>query len=162
MQTGASAGQVPQPTEPPQPSSIAPHCTPAPMHVAQVVVVVELLDVVVTLLAGAVLDGTSVVEVLGVTTGVAPQPGGVGSTLDLQVLISALRLRAHATRHGRPAFPLAQAVLHAFSCVTSNTLQSFGHRAASTEGIRSKATRSAITKRMRETSDAPAIPGDRL
>ena len=132
MHTGVSPGQVPHPIEPPQPSSTAPHSVP-PGHVVRGMQVVDVvLEVVVTVLVELeiVVGATPVVEVVGVITGVDPQDGGVGSLLDRQTFMSALRVRPHADRHARPVFPLGQSLLHAFSCVASNCLQAFGQRPA--------------------------------
>jgi hypothetical protein len=114
MQTGVSAGQVPQGTEPPHPSSIAPHCIP-PGHVVagtQVVVVLEVVDAVLVELD---VGGTAVLEVVGVRTGVAPQYGGTGSVLDRQTFVFVLFVPAHVDRHARPARPFAHSPRHSFS-----------------------------------------------
>src|SRR5262245_47558966 len=100
MQTGSSTGHTPHESAPPHPSSSAPHCMPAPSHVAGThVVVVVLDDVVVVVLDGAavvvapatvvgvVLVEGAPVEVVGVKTGVDPHSGGVGATLDWHVFM---------------------------------------------------------------------------
>ena len=130
MHTGVSTGHVPQAREPPQPSSMAPHCVP-PGHVVSGMQVVDVvLEVVDMVLVGvdSVVGATPVVEVVGVITGVDPQDGGVGSLLDRQAVISALRVRPHADRHALPVFPFGHSLLHALSCVASTRLQAFGQR----------------------------------
>src|SRR6185369_1338605 len=90
-----------------------------------VVVVVEVVDVVVTLLEGAVV----VVDVVGG----APQSGGVAATLALHDAPSLSRWSRQAERHARPGFRLGQACLQSCSRSANNFLQARGHGAASAD-----------------------------
>ena len=129
MHTGVSRGHVPQPTDPPQPSSIAPQRAPASSHVRGTQMVVVVLEDVV--LDVVVLAGLVVVVVAGVITGGGnPQSGGVGWSLDLQVLASALRSWLQADRHFRPALALGHAALQLVIRVRSSFLHAFGQRPA--------------------------------
>ena len=96
--------------------------------------VVTTIEVLGTLLVGVVVADTDVVEVVGVSTGVEPHKGGVGSTLDRHVFVLALRVAPQAARHFRPALRSGHAALQVCSSVRSSVRQSRGHLAANAEG----------------------------
>lgn len=151
MHTGFSAGHPPQSSIPPQPSSSDPHCAPAPLHPVgwqSVVVDAGPVDVVtiVEVLATSVLIG---LEVVGVTTGVAPHRGGVGSTADLHVVVAALRFAAHVERQTLPALRFGHAALQLVSSSPMGFLHGLGHRWAITVGLNSSTIAIETARRTR-------------
>jgi hypothetical protein len=160
MHTGVSAGQVPQPRDAPQPSSIAPHCTPSQVAGMHVVVVLEVVET--TLPVELVVGGAVVVTVVvGVIAGSEPQYGGVGLLLDWHTFLSALCFWAHTDRQARPALAFGHAFLHSLSCVPSAFLQTLGHRPASAVAVSNTPRRIAMTTRIEHSNRVSGLESPR-
>jgi hypothetical protein len=136
-----------------------PHCTPAPSHdVGWQSVVVEAgsVDVVtiVDVLAGLVLVGD--VLGVGVTTGVDPHSGSVGSTADLHVVVVALCFVTHAERQSLPALRFGHAALQVVKSLPMAFLHGLGHRPAIAVGLDSSTMTIATTRRTGTPLDSRA------
>jgi hypothetical protein len=111
----------------------------------------RVVDVDVDVVAATVdvLVGFVLVEapVVGVMTGVDPQSGGVGATLDLHVVVAAVCFAAQAERQSLPALRLGQAALQLLSCEPRAFLQGLGQRPASTVELRKRPITIAMARR---------------